>query len=91
MTTIEQTQQEENMHLSFGVKAKPSLAVQFYSLNPKLMEHVIKRLSRLDKITYKEHGNIYFEGISRDTNKEIILDIPVAFLLENILEIPSDI
>lgn len=89
MTTIEQAQQEENMYLSFGENAKPSLAVQFYSLNPKLMECVIKRLSRLDKITYKEHGNIYFKGISRDTNEETILDIPVTYLLEDILEMPS--
>lgn len=91
MTVAEQTQQEETLEFSFGcpLSKRGALAAQFYSLNPKLIDMIMNSLIRLDKIEYKSTGNIYFHGVDRETNKEIINDISAAYLVTDILGMPS--
>ena len=91
MTVAEQTQQEETLEFSLGgsLNKRGALTALFYSLNPKLINKVVSSLIRLDKIEYKPTGNIYFHGISRETETEIIVDISAAYLMTEILGMPS--
>lgn len=91
MTVAEQAQQKETFEFSLGcsLNKRGALAAQFYSLNPKLIDKIMDSLIRLDKIEYKSTGNIYFHGISRETNEKIIEDISAAYLMTEILGVPS--